>query len=397
MKISIPKLIEQNDLIRYEVDVYSKHINTTKLYFELDKKYADMMSDSSDAALVGLLLPAMYYGEDIYLEGKVSERLYYNISYQLQKLIQTIMPFLKMINIHTDEIAPNNGLMQQGSECATGFSGGIDSFTTLADYFYNPKCPRSSKITMLTFNNVGSHGSKEKGHELFLKRYNKLEPAAKKIGMPFIKINSNLDDFYESKKLDFQKTAIIRNASVALLLQNKIRKFLYSSTYPYAFLGLNNDKEELAYAEPLVLQMLSNENVEIISIGSEYNRVEKTEIVSNIKDSYEYLDVCTRNEKNRINCSSCVKCLGVLTTFELLGKLELYDKSFDLKKYKKNRSKFLGRVLVHDYPSAKSIYRLSRQKNLHFPLQSYIYYIFYKLKSLIKILKNFLKKAKKIE
>jgi len=384
LKISCPELVEDAELIRYEVNVTSKYLNTIKLFYELDKGYIDMVSDHIDTALVGLLMPAMYYGEDIYLEGKVSEELYWNISFRLQKLLQTFMPFLNQIDIYPEKIVPSNESIEKGSECATGFSGGIDSFTALADYFYDLKCPKSSRVTMLTFNNVGSHWSNEEGYNLFLRRYDNLRHAAEKIGLPFIKINSNLDDFYQDGKLRFTKTLVMRNASVALLLQKGVRKFLHSSSHPYESLGVNNSIKYMTQAEPFILQMLSSDTIEIISVGSEYNRVEKIEVVSNIEDSYEFLDVCTTDGKDRTNCSACVKCLRTLTALEMLGTLELYTESFNLEIYKKNKNRFLGKVLAENDEFTKEIYKLAVEKKFSFPIMSYIYGVYYTLRYLIK-------------
>lgn len=384
MKISGPELVEYGNLVRYEVNIISEYLGTKTLFYELEKKYMYMVSDNVDAALVGLLMPAMYYGEDIYVEGKVSEKLYWDTSYRLQKLLQTFMPLLNQISVYTENTIPGNEPIQEG-ECVTGFSGGIDSFCTLADYFYDPLCPKSSKVTMLTYNNVGSHWGDEEGYHLFLRKYEKLSRVASKIGLPFVKINSNLDDFYINENLRFTKTLVMRNASVALLLQKGVKKFLHSSSLPYEHLMVKNSVQQMTQIEPFVLQILSScDDIEILSVGSEYSRVEKTEIVSNIEHSYEFLDVCTTEGKDKTNCSACVKCLRTLTTLEILGALELYSESFNLEIYKKNKNRFLGKVLVQNDEFTKEIYDLAQKKKFAFPVMSYLYSLYYKLRYLIR-------------
>ncbi len=386
LKISCPKLIADGELVRYEVSVASEHLNTMKLFYELDKEHMALVSDYADAALVGLLMPAMYYGEDIHLEGKVSENIYWNISFRLQKLLQIFIPSLSQINIYAKEIITRDESMQKGHECATGFSGGVDSFCTLADYFYNPLCPKSSKVTMLTFNNVGSHWGGKKGDELFLKGYNELLPAATKIGLPLVKVNSNLDEFYKNEsEIRFIKTLVMRNASVALLLQKGVRKFLHSSGYFYEHIAVNSNVKSIARTEPFIFQLLSNcDTMEILSVGSEYKRVEKIEIVSNIKESYKNLDVCTTEGTSKKNCSACIKCLETLAALDVLGILELYKELFDLKTYKKNKNKLFGKVLARNNVFTNEIYELALKKKFAFPAMSYLYGVYYRLRYLIK-------------
>jgi len=386
LKISCPELIEDGNLFRYKVTVTSEYLNTPELFYELDKGSMHLVSDHIDAALVGLLMPAMYYGEDIYLEGKVSEELYWNISFKLQKLLQAYMPFLHQISIYPDKMVSGSGSVEGERECATGFSGGVDSFCALADHFYDPKCPKTSKVTMLTYNNVGSHWSNEKGYQLFLRKYNRLRQTALKIGLPFIKINSNLDEFYKYEgELRFTKTLVMRNASVALLLQKGVRKFLHSSSHPYEHLGVNSSVKYITQVEPFILQLLSGCNsIEILSVGSEYNRIEKINVVSNIEDSYKVLDVCTTDGKDHTNCSVCVKCLRTLTSLELLGTLDLYRESFNFNTYKKNKNRFLGKVLSQHDEFTKEIYKLAIEKKFVFPFPSYIYGVYYRLRYLIK-------------
>ena len=179
------------------------------------------------------------------------------------------MPLLNQISVYTENTIPGNEPIQEG-ECVTGFSGGIDSFCTLADYFYDPLCPKSSKVTMLTYNNVGSHWGDEEGYHLFLRKYEKLSRVASKIGLPFVKINSNLDDFYINENLRFTKTLVMRNASVALLLQKGVKKFLHSSSLPYEHLMVKNSVQQMTQIEPFVLQILSScDDIEILSVADE--------------------------------------------------------------------------------------------------------------------------------
>src|SRR5690606_21978448 len=123
-------------------------------------KYGELVSDRSDAALVALLIPAMVLGEDIYLDGEVSEKLLYNLSYRVQKIVKSLIPRLTIVKIYPSKINSNQF---NAKGVATGFSAGIDSFSVLADHYYH-STSQNYTITHLLFNNVGSHGSGKNGY-----------------------------------------------------------------------------------------------------------------------------------------------------------------------------------------------------------------------------------------
>jgi hypothetical protein len=307
----------------------------------------------------------MLIGEDIHVEGVVSERLLHNVSGPLQKLLQTIIPSLHLIevkpaNVYQDQELPASGV-------ATGFSGGIDSYSVLADH-YQANTAERFKVTHLLFNNVGSHGSK--GEELFKKRYEGLLPAAEKLDLPFLMINSNLDTFY-GKKVSFQKTHTLRNLSVALLLQKGIGHFLYASTYKYSdiFVGPSYD---ISYVDTIILPLLSTDRLEATSSGSEYSRVEKTLAVAQIPDSHNFLDVCVNpnNTSDYTNCSTCWKCLRTLSTLDIAGLLERYSASFDLNRYNNKKSRYFIKLLKSNDTLLLEIAQFAKARNYQFPLPS---------------------------
>jgi len=153
MKIGSPKIIQNSETTKYEVEIESKSGSQT-LWYELDEKFTNLITDLSDATLIGLLIPAMAAGEDIHIEGTISEKLYNNVKSTLQSILIKIIPSLKFIEIYPSKISDD--YHPPASGVVTGFSGGIDSFCVLADHFYSKK-PDQPKITHLLFNNVGSH------------------------------------------------------------------------------------------------------------------------------------------------------------------------------------------------------------------------------------------------
>lgn len=366
MKIGSPKIIQNSEITKYEVEIESKSGSQT-LWYELDEKFTNLITDLSDATLIGLLIPAMAAGEDIYIEGTISEKLYNNVKSTLQSILIKIIPSLKFIEIYPSKISDD--YHPPASGVVTGFSGGIDSFCVLADHFYSEKSDQP-KITHLLFNNVGSHS--KAGEKLFRNRYDKLARTAKRIGLPFIAINSNLDSFYSSS-LNFQQTHTLRNSSVALLLQGGIGRFLYASSYDdeSSFIGPSHD---IAFSDSIVLPLISTGTINALSAGGEYSRVKKTLRVAKLQDSYETLDVCVNAKYtgNYNNCSKCWKCMRTLATLEISGLLENYKESFDINMYKKKRTVYFSNLFGSDDPLLKEIVAHANKNKFYFPLASHV-------------------------
>lgn len=363
MKTSKPKIEYEQGKVFYKVDIRIRDDNRT-LWFSLDEKYDNLISDKSDAALIALLIPAMQVGEDIHIDGKISKRLFYNLSRPIQKILQLIIPSLRRIKIYATEISEET--LISNKYVATGFSGGVDSFSVLADHFYNNN--PNYEVTHLLFNRVGSNHSG--GEELFQKRFEHLLPLTKKIGLPFIRVNSNLHDFY-SKEIGFKQTHTFRNTSAAMVLQSGIGHFMYASGYSYPQLYVGKS-EAIAKCDPLIMPLLSTEGVNIISVGSEYSRVEKTMSLVEIKDTYDTLNVCVnaQHKGKYINCSKCFKCLRTLATLDIAEKLHLYDSSFDISLYKKLRKNYFAKIYHSENVLDREVINLAKNQDFPIPLSS---------------------------
>lgn len=225
-----------------------------------------------------------------------------------------------------------------------GFSGGIDSFSNYYEHS-GDRAPEEYHITHFVYNNVGSHGRDPSGkdHTVFLQRYEALRLVADGLGKPLIMVDSNLDEVIG---MDFQLTHTVRNAVVALLMQNTIGKFLYASGYSFNKTRVQ-PWHDMAVLDPVVLPLLGTENLECIASGGQYTRVEKTICVSRMEASHKYLDVCVhpQDAHNVINCSRCWKCLRTTLTLSVLGKLDDYRSVFDVEVYRRFENLFLIEVL----------------------------------------------------
>jgi len=394
MIIRTPEVIEDGHkvIVRTLVDYKNRQ---EKVWFSVYSENKEWLTpETQDAFVLALLLLAMKEKEDLYIEGAMSEKLFYNVVNHYMPIIISCIPSLSRIRIIPEELRSTIYAQTKGG-VATGFSGGIDSFCVLADHLFG-SVPDGFRVTHLLFNNVGSHGAG--GSRLFWDRYSRLLPAAEELGLPFIAIDSNLGELLP---FGYQLTCTIRNISAVLLLQKLIRRFYFASTYKYedCFVG---EAPDMATSDPIAVHLLSTETTECISSGCQYSRVEKTMRVAEIQLSHEYLDVCV-DIAGGGNCSVCVKCARTLLTLEIIGKLEEYKGIFNLEKYGKIRNRYISKVLSGKKPLQRELVQLSKELKYDFPFLLKCYSLAYaplsvwesrKLRGTIpyhirKIIKNF--------
>ena len=361
MLIGKPEILRRDGELVYRVSVDSPD-SPDSLWFSVEEQFADLVSDSSDAALVALLMPAMARGEDIHLFGAVSERLYHNVSHHLQRVLQLVVPSLRRVAVHPTELRTGG---ERAPGVATAFSAGIDSFSTLADHL-REEVAVGFRVTHLLFNNVGSHGHGERGGRLFHERYARIAPVVDRLGIPCVRTNSNMDSAYD--QLTFRQTHTLRNAAVALLLQRGIGRWLYASTNSYHSASVA-PSPDIARCDAIAVPLLATEDLDALSVGAEYTRVEKILRVAEIADSHQVLDVCVGSSRAG-NCSECWKCVRTLVVLEIAGLLDRYEASFDLSAYRMRRNWYLGELLRADGPLEIEVVTFAREQGFSFPLSS---------------------------
>lgn len=381
MRIHMPEICSERDAVKIRSLVerpgYREH-----LWYSVPHGYEDyLVTERLDAFVVGLLLLGMKNGEDIYVDGVMSEKLFYNLTQCYMHIVRILVPALHRIKVVPEQL-DSTALGAKG--VATGFTGGVDSFCALADHHWGP-VPDGFKVTHLLIHNVGSHGHGEAGRRVFEERFSRTLPAARELGMPIIKIDSNLDDLFCTSGLGFQLTNVARGVSAVLTLQKLIGRYLLASSFRYADCRVHKTYD-MAYADPMALHLLSTESTECISTGSQYSRVEKIARISDVPITYRYLDVCVSPGKAEQagNCSKCWKCNRTMLTLEMLGKLDRYSSVFDLNVYRKNRVRFMGQVLVSRDVLMKEVAESARQRHWRFPPGSWFYALLFPLTDMVR-------------
>ena len=336
------------------------------LYFRTFSRYSGHISEESDAPALALLMPAMALGEDIHLSTTVSEKLLRNLNGPIQTILLAIAPYLTRVEVKATP-APRTPHHGDGL-VATGFSSGVDSFCTLTQY-HRANAPQGFALSFLTYNNVGSQT--QSNTKEFLERYNRLKPKASQEGLDLVPIDSNMEEFFQvSDELDFVQTHSVRNSATGLLFQQRTCRFLYSSAYPYdaTFVG---ETRLIARADPVLLPLLGTEAIEVVPVGGELTRVEKTVALVENQTARTGLDVCLINERGE-NCSRCEKCMRTLFCLEITGNLEKFSESFDLKVYEKERIRYIARTIRGQRTYDKELQDAMKRYRFRAPLKTHL-------------------------
>lgn len=371
-------IVEIGQRVKASVVVESDDCKTEELWFSLPKEYENYICrDQFDGFLVGMLYPAMLKGEDVYVDGCISEKLLFTINNYTIPLLLSFSESLHKIKISARKTTNRN---HNGTGVGTGFSAGVDSFSTLYDRYVLEDSP-SYKVNSLTFFNVGSngdwfqHGSTEFTQNKFVTRYKELKKFTDEIDLNFIDIDSNLH-YFHSWWHSYSHS--LKAASVILLLQQYYSKYYYSSAgLDYAGASIYSasykNKDIGAYCDPILMPMLSTESLDFMSDGYAYTRTGKLLNIINYEPASRYLNVCVDHLNKWENCSECDKCLRTMVALDITGNLSKFDKIFDLNLYYKKKNGYLiSQILKMDSdPFAADNINLAKSLNVKLPSIKY--------------------------
>lgn len=311
--------------------------NARTITFEISANAELEPVERADAFLPIALLVAMREGRSLHVDGVLSPRLLYHANHYLGEIIHRIHPTYRTVPVTAAETAALSVPDERGV-CA-GFSCGIDSFAVLQDHFLEPTVPGFC-LTHLLFNDVGSHRPSDR-EGIFRRRLARIRRVAGELDLPVIVTRSNQTEFFGN---DFMSFDALRNATVPLLLQGRMKRFYYGAAVTLDDLGVypNNAVD---MAEPALLPLLSTEAIDFVSAGAQYTRIEKLDRLTDVPLARRNLDVCVVSPPNVVNCGGCFKCAPTLFTLEILGKMDAFADLFDLQAYRRARERFI--VYMH--------------------------------------------------
>lgn len=319
--------------------------SASSLWFSIPPEHGELLSARADHVAVALILPAMRYGRDLRVGGVVTDSLLHRLNHDVQALVCDIHSGYQRISVTAEEVAPAT---PAPSGVATGFSGGVDSFATVAEYARAAAVPESLRITHLLNNNVGAHG--DGGRALWRRRYEGLLPVAKELGLPFLRIDSNIEEHYP--QMGFQETVAFRNAAVMHLLAGGIGRSFHASEGTFRNLRMPPPHGDISLAGAIIFPLLSTAGLTLESTSSGSSRIDRT--LALVGNPYaRHLDVCIDASPDRIrNCSRCWKCMRTMLTLEIAGSLdEFVPTVFDREPYERRRHTYYAEIMSSTEPN----------------------------------------------
>jgi hypothetical protein len=319
--------------------------DSAPLWFSVAAQDEELLAERSDHVAVALLLPAMRYGRDLRIGGAVTDSLLHRLNHDVQALVRVVHPNYRRIVVTADETV-TAGAAPSG--VATGFSGGVDSFATLTEYASATGVPSALRVTHLLNNNVGAHG--ENGGELWRRRFDALRPVAADLGLPFVRVDSNIDVHYP--RMGFMQTVTFRNAAAVHLIGGGIGRSYHASEGTFRNLRMPPPHGDIGLAGAMTFPLLSTSALTVESTSSGKSRIERT--LALVGGPYaRYLDVCVDADATRTtNCSQCWKCMRTMLTLEIAGGLDEFVPSvFARGPYERRRSQYYAELLSSDEPN----------------------------------------------
>ena len=340
IEIEKPVLSQEGDTVKLSAKVLMNGISET-LWYRFPAAYEKfLVTERSDAFVVGLLFLALRSGSDIKINGAISQKLHYTLTRYIITALTLANSEFKTIAIRPEKLDATD--YNSGNCAGTGMSCGVDS---LATYYSHCDEKKPFKIEYFTFLNAGSHGNYggENSRKIYNRRFSLVQEYAGRVGKELIPVDSNLSELL---KMDFRQTHSLRNISCILNLQKLFKHYYYASAYRLDYFKLN--QKDTSDSDLLLVNMLSTEATTFFSSVASIDRIERTKIISEHEETYTCLNVCTNPDSisSTLNCTQCDKCLRTAMTLDLLGKLSLYSSVFDLGRYEINRDLFIGKIIA---------------------------------------------------
>ena len=113
----------------------------------------------------------------------------------------------------------------------------------------------------------------------------------------------------------------------------------------------------MSYIDQVVSVGLTPRQLEVLHLGGDATRTEKTKAIAADPLAQAHLDVCTnglyqgrKDASSPVNCGVCDKCVRTIITLDHLGYLDAFQKCFDLAHYRSNREALIARLLESSQP-----------------------------------------------
>lgn len=352
-----PYTKEYQGTTRLCADILLGDVNKT-FYFEVAKEYEPYLcTEVSDAFLVGILNYAMFNGEDIKVEGAVSERLLYQIKTYFLVTLPVVRPrAYKRINV---EAEPYIGKINTEGAVGTSASGGVDSYYSIS--VHTKDVPQDYRLTHLLIANQFNHYvSEEDTRKKFEDLLSRSQPIAENYGLKLVGVYTNHNDFLFD---GFVQEYSLRICSYVLALQKLFGVYYVSSGVPFGeFDFASHDSDGF---DVLNLALMSTNSLTFYSSGGEVWRTQKIKRFAYDPFIQKNLKVCNNNDDR--NCCTCEKCMRTMLSLDIIGKLPEFKESFDHSAFQRGKFKYLIVVESNTIEASRDLLRSIREYDYHVP------------------------------
>ena len=289
---------------RLTADIIFRGRQRESLYYEVESRYRNFVTQDATPFLITLLIPCMKLGENIVVRGTVSHKLLHAIEKIMHLLISWNLG-LKKVMI---EVSKTRKGTLSTKNIGIFFSGGVDSYST----YLKQKRSSGGKITHLIF--IRGFDIRLDDKAMYTNVLSQIEKVTRMEGVCLITVRTNArmitDNYVE---WDYAHGAVL--AGIAAALRGGFVKVFISGGMEYAALRPYGSHPDL---DPL----WSTEHTSIIHDGCGDTRFEKiAKYISKSGTALQTLRVCWRNKKGQYNCCECEKCLRTMLSLLNVGVL----------------------------------------------------------------------------
>jgi hypothetical protein len=328
MKIHAAEVSKANGRVRVRVRIeldrrHPERIAASvpdELWYEFPAEAEAMLYLGPEPFIAALLPFAMGIREPIQVSEPISAQFAYHLRrwqqlYQLwnRDYFQEVQ--IQAPGYHT--APPEN----QNQQVGMMFSGGVDSFETLLTNLPDENRPPGYGVTHAIF--MFQFDLPEFARANYDRAVTSFAKLFTGLGIQFLPVDFNGRHFVPDASVCDGQTWQNRTHGAGLfgaglLLSGGLRRLLVSaSSYLFgpSLFGTNLISDHL----------LSTEWFEVIHHGFQFTRVDKTLLLAEQPLTYDYLRVCWWQPDGVQNCCRCPKCLRVMTTLEIAGRLGDYN------------------------------------------------------------------------
>ncbi len=278
---------------------------SVRLWWELPAIWADAVTEWADPFVVGMLFPAMQWGRDVHVEGRVSPSLLANLETFMAVWHAWAPDMYQAVQIIArEETEPPSPA--QADQTVIPFSCGMDSCFTAFRHRRSLMGRRNHNLAAgVLFHGFDIRLDQENSQAMFDGVLGRARILLNSLGMACIPMKSN---FHELPTVWGHSlgTHLVSGLS---LLGRRFGHTLIPNEIPFIRLA------QVSGSHPMNDPLLGSTHFTVEDDGGEILRYEKASLLSQWPEAMQHLRVCFENPGDHANCCRCEKCLYSILSF----------------------------------------------------------------------------------